>query len=183
MRRWLNALTLIILVSLIIGVGAYFTSVKERKVKPGPKVVVFPFSWEEKGYPEDYTLFDSIKQVNISITVVNVTYFGKIFGSWEAEEGYQYYGVYVKYKNLGHQKYYRPSGYDVGVSLELVTNRSNIYKPGNGFFSGTVDVLKPEEEKGEWIRFLIQMDEKPVELSNYEAFHGEPYVAYVWKIE
>lgn len=172
----------LIVVILIVGAIALEFYKPKEKEHFEPKVVKFPYSWKEKGYPEDYALFDSVKQVNISITVFNITAFGKNFRRSEAEEGYQYYNVYVTYKNLGHQKYSRPKGYSVGVYLELVTNRSNIYKSETGLFAGTISELKPEEVKEEWIRFLIQADEKPVELRNYEVVNDELKIAYIWKI-
>jgi hypothetical protein len=87
------------------------------------KVVPFPFSWIETGHG-----------IDIEITVVNVTYLGtgtleRIgLGGVKAEKGYQFYGVYVTFRNLGHEQFYSyQSG--VGASLELQTNRSNLYGP------------------------------------------------------
>lgn len=144
-----------------------------------PKVVTFPFSWTETDH----------RNASIKITVVNITSLGtgnlERIGlrGIEADEGYRFYGVYLTFKNLRHEEYYT-HGSGIGAYLDIKTNRSNIYKAGYGYssFARPPD-LRPEEESDGWIWFQIRVDEKPIELRNYEVLNDELEIAYIWKIE
>ena len=167
-----------------------------KEEKTFPKNVTLPFSWEEDedGYLTDITEKKGI----VKVTVVNITALGKTLEkiglSSEAEEGYQYYGVYVTGKNLQNREWSCPYGVYIGTNFELKTNRTNIYKT---MFFGSSDVrfgfgspMKPEEEEEGWARFEIREDEKPIELRHYEVINPEAPLekrelglVYIWKIE
>jgi len=83
---------------------------------------------------------------------------------------------------LQHEEYWT-HGSGVGAYLEVETNRSNIYKPIDSLFAGDPPDLRPEEKSGQWVRFEVRADEKPVELRDYEAFNDELQIAYIWKVE
>lgn len=169
MRKKL-AICIILIVVGALGMAGYY-SLKQKSEPPKPQRVTFPFSWIETDH----------RNASVEITVVNITAFGKTFRSWEAEEGYQFYGVYLTFKNLHHMKY-QSHGSEVGAYLEIETNRTNIYKPVS-LLPGDPPDLEPEEESGEWVRFEIRIDEKPIELRDYEWINGESYIAYIWEIQ
>jgi len=150
-----------------------------------PQIVTFPYTWVE---------------YDMEVTVVNVTALGKsvlvIEGiregapppPWEkeAEEGYQFYGVYATFKNLRDARWdcYPPEGPLAGGVFELETDKGNVYKT-------TVRALffEPHQEKEKWGYFEILDDERPVELRCLKVVNPDaPYqefklsVAYIWKI-
>lgn len=165
----------LIVVLLIISAIVYMQFYLPQEKHVEPKVVSFPFSWTESDE----------RNASIEITVVNITALGRNLSriglrGIEAEDDYQFYGVYVTYKNLRHEEYWT-HGSGIGVYFEITTNRSNIYEPGSPFAGDPPD-LKPEEKSSEWIWFQIRIDEKPAELRNYEWINGERYIAYIWNL-
>jgi hypothetical protein len=150
-----------------------------------PQIVTFPYSWVE---------FD------MEVTVVNVTALGREIliieeiregappppYEKETEEGYQFYGVEVIFKNTRDLRWdcFPPEGPLAGGVFELETDKGNEYKT-------TVRALffQPKQEKEKWGYFEILEDEQPVELRCWKVMNPDaPYqeyklgVAYIWKI-
>ncbi len=141
------------------------TSIEATTFSRAPKYVTFPYSWVESG-----------NGIDIKISVLNVTCWGTEY----ADEGYQLYAVFVAFENLGHE-HFNSLGSGVGTLLELQTNRTNVYMAE----SVRCGDLKPEEVYVTSVRFELRVDEKPVELRDYEPTGDDYdlYVAYIWKIE
>lgn len=190
-----------LVVFFLIGAVAYCGFYKPQEEHFEPKVVSFPFSWEEdeQGYLTEITGKSGV----VRITVVNITAFGKTIGGFKlygitvgglkADEGYQFYGVYVIGKNLQRKEWWCPFNTYVGTDFELKTNRTNLYKSKSGWGDirfGFGSPMKPEEEEDGWVYFEIREDEKPIELRHYEVINPEASLenrkldmVYIWEIE
>jgi len=155
---------------------------------PTPKVeaktVGFPYSWEES---------------KVRVTVLEFKFFGeKVLERVEvrlgtsppkerhAREGYQFYGVLVKFRNLTAEGWecYPPAGPFVGCLFELVTDKASLYK-----CTVRALTLNPQQEKEKWGYFEVKTDEKPVELRCLKVLNPEaPAVewklapVYIWKL-
>lgn len=196
MGKWLKIVLSMVFMLIVLGVGTYLIFFREGAEELEPKVVTFPFSWEED--EEGYLTNITGKPGVVRITVVNITALGKTLkkvGSYlEAEEGYQFYGVYAIGKNLLHEEWWTGGAHGhVGTNFELKTNRGNLYKPKSGWGDirfGFGSPMRPEEQVDGWVIFEIREDEEPVELRHYEVMNPgasweeqELGIVYIWRIE
>jgi hypothetical protein len=153
--------------------------------------VTFPFSWEEdeKGYLTEITEKPGIIEVTVhKIKALGTGTLEEIgLGGIQADKGYQFYGVYITFKNLMHKQWSSPYGVYVGALLELETNRGNIYRSGG--IPRVID-LRPEQAKDCWDYFEIRVDEKPTQLRHYDIINpNDPSsqqklaIVFIWEIE
>ncbi len=180
----------IVFVLMIVGVGMHLIFFREGGEEFEPKVVTFPFSWEED--EDSYLTEITGKNGALRVTVVNITSFGTTLEmdglGREAEEGYQLYGVYITYENLLHKKWVEGWQIHWAYDFEVKTNRTNLYRGKALYFFRPIE-LKPEQGDDTWVIFEIRLDEKPVELRYYDFINPgyqseeDKCVVYIWKIE